>query len=355
MQPVLQPKVSIVIPVYNVEKYLTECLVSVVSQTLREIEVICVNDGSTDKSGEILAHFASTDSRVKVFTQENGGYGAAVNKGVSEAKGEFVAVLESDDFIDTSMYEKLYTKAVETGAELVKCNFCKYDSQAANPVQIWKTHNQDLTTAPDGVFSPVSDYSQIFSFHSSLWANLYRAELIKSVRLFDERGTMYQDFPFAMEVYAKTKKMAVVKEMLHYWRNETGQNNSTQAKNPEKLLKMADMSKVALEVLRRYGLLERLKEEFFLHVAVANYGFYYQQNGAGRKVYAEKLREIFAFYTEAKFSFFEGYLEKWTTDIMRGKTPRLSFKQWKRRFFSFRVRGGKIFVKVGKFEKTISI
>ncbi|MGX2973256.1 glycosyltransferase family 2 protein, partial [Helicobacter sp. T3_23-1059] len=119
----MNPKISIIIPCYNVERYVRECVESVLNQTLREIEIIIVNDGSTDGTGEILHEVANKDKRIILITQENGGYGVAVNNGIAKAKGEYIGIVESDDFINPQMYEKLYAKAKETDAQVVKCNF----------------------------------------------------------------------------------------------------------------------------------------------------------------------------------------------------------------------------------------
>ena len=105
------PKVSIVIPTYNVEQYLKECLDSVINQTLKDIEIICVDDGSTDNSGKILDEYAAKDSRIKVIHKENGGYGKAMNVGIDNATGEYIGIVEPDDYIEFDMYETLYINA----------------------------------------------------------------------------------------------------------------------------------------------------------------------------------------------------------------------------------------------------
>ena len=115
------PKVSVIIPIYNTEKYLRKCLDSVCNQTLSDIEIICVNDCSTDNSLEILEEYASKDNRIKLIDfKENKGAAVARNAGIDEAKGEYIGFVDSDDFIDLDFYEKLYNKAVKSGADCVK-------------------------------------------------------------------------------------------------------------------------------------------------------------------------------------------------------------------------------------------
>ncbi len=119
-------KVSVIIPVYNVEKYLRECLESVVRQTLRDIEIICVDDGSTDGSPDILREFAQNDKRFVIISQSNQGQGVARNKGIENAKGEYIAFVDPDDWIEVDAFEKLYDFSVKNSAEITHFNYKEY-------------------------------------------------------------------------------------------------------------------------------------------------------------------------------------------------------------------------------------
>ena len=120
------PYVSVVVPVYNVQTFLPECLDSLISQSLKNIEIICVNDGSTDDSLTILRSYAEKDSRVKVLTKENRGYGHTMNLGFSAAKGEYIGICESDDFADKRMYEDMYRFAKKKNLDLLKANYYEH-------------------------------------------------------------------------------------------------------------------------------------------------------------------------------------------------------------------------------------
>ena len=117
-----KPKISIIIPVYNTEKYLDECLNSVENQTLKDIEIICVNDGSTDKSLEILNNHAGKDSRIKVISQENGGVSSARNAGIESSSGSYILFIDSDDFIETYLCKNVYDLAKKSNADIVRFN-----------------------------------------------------------------------------------------------------------------------------------------------------------------------------------------------------------------------------------------
>ena len=118
--------VSVVIPVYNVKKYIKECLDSVLNQTLNNIQIICVDDGSTDGSEKILDEYEKKDSRITVIHKANGGYGQAMNIGNAHARGEYIAILEPDDYIDIDMYEELYSIAKEKDLDFVKSNYYRF-------------------------------------------------------------------------------------------------------------------------------------------------------------------------------------------------------------------------------------
>ena len=112
------PKVSIIVPVYNVEKYLSKCLDSIVNQTLKDIEIICINDGSVDNSQSVLEAYAKKDTRIKVINQENLGLSCARNKGIDIAQGEYIGFVDSDDWIDLEFYEELYNNAINTQSDI---------------------------------------------------------------------------------------------------------------------------------------------------------------------------------------------------------------------------------------------
>ena len=120
------PKISVLVPIYNVEKYLRECLDSLLNQTLVDVEFILINDGSKDNSLEIMKEYQSKDARFKIIDKENTGYGSSMNKGLDLASGEYIGIVESDDFIKKRMFEDLYNIAVKNDADMVKSDYFYY-------------------------------------------------------------------------------------------------------------------------------------------------------------------------------------------------------------------------------------
>lgn len=271
----IQPKVSVVVPIYGVEKYLNQCVDSILAQTLKEIEVILVDDGSKDRCPEIVDEYAKKDSRVVAIHQPNGGYGRAVNHGIEAATGEYIGIIESDDWIEPTMYEKMYGSAKRNNTDITKCMFFKYNSKLKSKLQniIWKAPHQDLTLAPDKAFSP-EEWPQIINFHASIWANLYKADFIKGQKVAETGSASYQDFPFMIEAMCRAKTISVVKEPLVHYRMEDGQDSST-LRRDSRLILMPKQCMVGKEILKKYGKYETYKEEFYFHAFAASVGFYH--------------------------------------------------------------------------------
>ena len=138
------PDISVIVPVYNVEWYLEECLDSLVSQTCRNIEFICLDDGSTDRSPQILERYAGRDKRIRVIHKENEGYGKTMNKGLELATSPWIGIVESDDFIRADMFEKLYAAAAGSQADIIKCNFYKYKTREGKDTEYSREYPEYL-------------------------------------------------------------------------------------------------------------------------------------------------------------------------------------------------------------------
>lgn len=188
----MSPLVSIVIPVYNAEKYLKECLESVCSQTLRDIEIICVNDGSTDSSGTILSTFASRDERIRVITQPNGGELAARSSGIKAAGGEWIGFVDSDDIISPDMYERLLANGEKHGADISHCGLTFF-YEDGHEVLHYGTGLVKLQDRQTGLLD-LLEGSQI---EPSMCCKLYRRELFKDFNIasrMQNNGDLYSNF-----------------------------------------------------------------------------------------------------------------------------------------------------------------
>lgn len=288
------PKVSVVVPIYNVEKYLNECVDSILGQTLEEIEVILVDDGSPDNCGKIIDKYAKQDDRVVAIHQKNSGYSAAVNKGIDLANGEYIGIIESDDFIEKDMYERLYESAKKYDTDITKGLFYFYNPTLEKSKQNKVYVNPcgiDLRLAPEGGFH-VTEFPEIIGFHASIWSSIYRADFVKKIKIPETAGASYQDFPFMIEAMCKAERISVVKKPFVHWRNEPKQGNSTSAKG-KKLLLMGKNTETGLNIIKASGYYDALKEPFYAHALWTNIGFFYRIERQYKNEYYSHLRKIF--------------------------------------------------------------
>ena len=208
------PKVSVIIPVYNVEKYLRECMDSVVNQTLKDIEIICVNDGSPDNSRSILQEYANNDERIKIIDQENQGQGIARNNAIEIATGEYLAFVDPDDWCELEMYEKMYAKAKEFNADLVECTAKKYNEYYKN-TKILK-HNCYLPQ--NATFNVLVNKSYLFGAFAAPWNKLYRTTMIKDNNVKFSKGRLGEDQIFATKSRILAKKICLCNLPLYIYR-----------------------------------------------------------------------------------------------------------------------------------------
>ena len=235
-------KISIIVPVYNVEKYLARCLDSLVNQTLKEIEIICVNDGSTDNSLSILTQYRMNDSRIVIVDKENTGVSDSRNIGLMHAKGMFIAFVDSDDWIELSATESLYREAIENECDIVMCSYIREFETHSKP-KIFNLGNkvlyegEKLQTLHRQLFGPLDfelDQSQSLDSLGTVWAKLYKRELIEQCKgkfvSLNKIGSN-EDGLFNMEVMHFSKRIMFVNQpYYHYWKEN--QNSITNKYNP---------------------------------------------------------------------------------------------------------------------------
>ena len=215
-------KVSVIIPVYNAEQYLRQCLDSVVGQTLKDIEIICVDDGSQDNSVAILKEYAARDSRLRLIREKNRGAGAARNQGLREATGEYLSFLDADDFFEQDMLEKAVARAEEYDAQIVVFNSDQYhmDKRQFVPVP-WVMVQEDIP--PYMPFSYRQLTGNVFlSFVGWAWDKLYRRDFVEAHGLrFQEQRTT-NDMLFVFSALVLAKRIAVLNDVLAHQRRGSG-------------------------------------------------------------------------------------------------------------------------------------
>lgn len=223
-------KVSIIIPVYMVEKYIDSCVKSVLAQTLKDIEVILVDDGSPDNCGKICDDYAKKDKRVKVIHQKNGKQGKARNEGVKIAKGEYMGFVDSDDVISPFMFEELYNKAKHTDSDIVMCDYYRF--LGAGKVSSKKSRidkvffNKEVFDVCNLPFSPSR---KSFFCIAVCWNKLFKRDFyLKNVK-FPE-GVVFEDTSVMFDAFVKAERISVVNKKLYYYRI-TNKNSSSVSKD----------------------------------------------------------------------------------------------------------------------------
>ena len=220
-----QPLVSVLVPCYNVERYVDECLSSLAAQTLRDAEFICIDDGSTDSTPEIIARYVEADPRFRVITKPNSGYGASMNRGLDEARGTYIGILESDDFCEPNTFERLVGVAKSMDAQVVKANFWFYHSGKTPPNKF----NELVKPDDPSVVSPRS-FHEIFWYMPCIWSALYRRDFLdrNGIRFLETPGASYQDTSFTFKVWALASRVALRTEAFVHYRqdNEASSINS---------------------------------------------------------------------------------------------------------------------------------
>ncbi|MCM1144084.1 MAG: glycosyltransferase [Blautia sp.] len=228
-------KVSIIMPIYNEEKYLRECLESVINQSLKDIEIICINDGSTDSTKDIIDEFARKDKRIKAIHKKNTGNGNTMNCGIETAMGEYIGIVEGDDFIEHEMYEKLYALSQNGTVDVVKGNF--WDCYDELDGSVTKVVNQERSDLP--ALSKAESVHQIPGIlwgHPSIWSGIYRREFIrkKHIRFKEVKGAGWVDNPFFFDVITAAETIVWTNIPYYNYRkcNQTSSSNGYDLKIP---------------------------------------------------------------------------------------------------------------------------
>ncbi len=212
------PSVSIVIPIYNTESYLEECLDSVVNQTLKNIEIICVNDGSTDASLKIIENYAQKDERIIIIDKANSGYGDSMNVGISRASGEYIGIVEPDDYIALDMYSVLYSKASELDLDVIKADYhFVSDEEGSRLLQYQKLTKRKKYYHQ--ILCP-GETLETFNFMMNTWSGIYKRSFLEQhgIRHNVTPGASYQDTGFWFQTMMFAKKFYIIDRHFYHYR-----------------------------------------------------------------------------------------------------------------------------------------
>ncbi len=257
-------KLSIIAAVYNLEKYLPRCLDALVNQTLEEIEILCVDDGSTDSAPQIVDEYAAKyPNKVKAFHKPNGGEFTTRNYGLERAQGEYVTFVDTDDWVEPNWAEKLYQAAKENDADLAVCGFERIDLKTNKVVA------KDMTTHGYAVKEITGKDDFMIAINPAPWNKIYKREKIKDQRFLNFRG--FNDMIFLASSYTKINKVAFVPDVLyHYYLRYDSQIHSINRQDVENFKKYLLELKALYQKENKYEEMKYMLDELvFLHLGVS--------------------------------------------------------------------------------------
>lgn len=275
MKIVDTPKVSVIIPIYNVEPYLPECLESLLKQTLEDIEIICIDDGSTDGSFQVTKEYQKRDGRIKVLQQPNYGAGTARNMGLKVAKGKYLSILDADDFFDNEMLERAYRRAEATSAEIVMFRFNRYDHQRG--IRYDLPHMMNKANFPSKDTFSIWDMKNggknyLFSIYGWTWDKLFLKSFVDKWGLEFQETRIYNDMFFSYSALAVAKKITYFEDALLCQRvNRIGAISKSVQKNWNCVFEALLAVKEFFIKNNLYVKLQRDFNEYALHMILFTY------------------------------------------------------------------------------------
>lgn len=261
-------KVSVIIPVYNTEKYLRECLDSVIGQTLKEIEIICIDDGSTDHSRAILEEYRDRDSRIKLLFQEHSNAGAARNKGLEIARGKYLSILDSDDLFDPIMLEEAYEIGSNNQADIVMFRHNRFDDQSKKRFDLPHMMAKKLFPAMSAFAVEDIPGNFYYSIYGWTWDKLFLRSFIEKEQIKFQSIPVHNDMYFTYSALAMARRIAYDENALMCQRVNRSGAISRSKENWDCIIEALSATKFFLETHHKYDTLKKEFTTYALHMLV---------------------------------------------------------------------------------------
>jgi len=287
-------KISVIIPVYNVEEYLKQCLDSIVNQSLNEIEIICINDGSADKSLKILEDYAKNDSRFVIVSQENCGQGAARNRGLDIAQGEYVVFVDPDDWIEENALEKIYACFKSNDTDVVQFDYKDYNDYTKITKKIdfskflKKKFNYEIKDG--GFYSWKEIFHKKFKYSKfTVWSKAYSLKFLRENDIKFPLNKHGEDDVFSAQVFLETERICYLKDFLYVYR--TRKNSAVNSLSDEHFCIFENVHTVK-EFLIKKNLYEYLKKSFWQYTSEVISRHYFNIPPQSRHLYRVKACKV---------------------------------------------------------------
>lgn len=320
-------KISVIIPVYNSEKYISCCLDSLINQSFKDIEIICVNDGSTDNSLKILNEYSKKDNRIKIFNKPNGGAGSARNVGLNQASGKYVSFIDSDDWLDSNTYNILYKKCESEDLDVLLFQLINYDDISH---ELYEDEYYNVTQIPseldNKVFNHLDIKNSLFSIAVSPCNKLYKHEILKGMS-FSE-GVMFEDNPFFFEAILKTKRISIIREHFYFRRRRSG---SVMNNDGEKLVDAIFIANKVLDVIKESKFFDIYKINAINFKYTMIRTWFNRINSNYKELYFNEMKKDFNFVysNNEKYDEFKRYAYVDLKEFFQNVLKFNSFNEWK--------------------------
>lgn len=286
-------KISVIVPVYNVENYLKQCVDSILNQTYKDLEVFLVDDGSTDNSARICDEYALIDKRVRVYHKENSGQSGARNMALDLVTGDYVAFVDSDDYLAPDMYEKLMINLESYGADISCCSCYMVTDGVVNPNNTIFSNNIVVYDKREDIFSHI--FSRPSQLRPEIWNKIFKRSVINNIR-FKERQ-LHQDVYFDHLVFYNAKKVVYVDSPLHYYRVNRPGNTNSKPYNENRLPVLDEFESLSKQLREDGCLLASEKVDVFaMDMIISFYG------NSIKRIKKELATRYRTFYSRVKLS-----------------------------------------------------
>ena len=261
-----KPKVSIIIPVYNCEKYIEQTIYSLLKQTFKQTEIICINDGSKDNTLKILEELSKENKIIKIINKKNNeGVWKARIDGIKNAQGEYISFVDADDFVENKFIEKMYDNIEKNNSDIAICGFKRIEGKTK------KVLSQEMKYKSDKIIEKNNNFEEIISVNTALWNKIYKASILKNIKELEEPPRILEDMMFLAFIYLKVKKITFVDDYLYDYIVREGS-----AMNILKSEEIKSIQNAMIEVKKEYlknnskkYQLEILSSMAFLHFGVS--------------------------------------------------------------------------------------
>ena len=300
-------KVSVIVPVYNVEKYLRDCLDSVVNQTLEDIEIICVNDGSTDNSLAILEDYAEKDSRIRIINQENKGLGGARNTGLYNANGEYISFIDSDDWIEPNTFEESYNMSKDLDLDMLMFQMKFFNMETE---EYSENQNTNIEVIDNSFSGTVFNYKDVFDVlfkipHNSV-NKLYKYSFLKDMKFKFLEGAYYEDLASFFPLFLEAKKVSILKKQFYIYRIRS---ESITTSGDEGSFDMFNILKDLQKLLKDKNIYPQCMQEFLMFIIVNLKFVYLRLANAHKNNFLQAMKENYEALELDNVS--EEHLMKW--------------------------------------------